>query len=79
MADLEVSIMISNISCGGCKIECMMELAPDCPVVISSQHLPAVRAQIMWSKTGAYGCKFAKPIKEEVLVELLSAGKTLRH
>jgi len=67
MANLEVSVTVPNISRSGCEIQCLVSLDPKLPVLLSYKAYPIVRAQIMWTKTGAYGCKFEQPIPQDIL------------
>ena len=72
--DLEVSVIVTNLSRAGCKIETLISLDPKSPVLISYKEYPTIRAQIMWSKTGAHGCKFDKPIPDHILLEILAGA-----
>lgn len=74
MANLEVSVMVPNISRSGCEIQCLVSLDPKFPVLLSYKAYPKVRAQIMWSKTGAHGCKFENPIPQDILEAILREG-----
>ena len=69
--DIEVSVIISNLSRTGCKVETMMSLASKETLLLNHRDQPAIRAEIMWSKTGAYGCKFHNPISSKMLSQLI--------
>lgn len=68
----EVSVIVTNLSLTGCKLESLTALDPKVPVLISCRHNPNIKAQIMWSKTGSHGCKFEKALCDETLSALHS-------
>lgn len=72
--DLEVSVMITNLSRSGCKVDSQIALDPKAPLLLTYRDYPSIRAQIMWSKTGAHGCKFEKPIPDEIFEAIIEGG-----
>lgn len=72
MKDLEVSVMITNLSRYGCKIESLISLDSKAPVLLTYRNYPTIRGQIMWTKTGSHGCKFEKSIPDHLMDEMLT-------
>ena len=68
---LEFTVMVTNISRGGCRIESLARLHEEHPLLLSIAGMPPLHARIKWSKTGACGCKFAAPLDGPVLCNLV--------
>lgn len=64
---------ITNISRGGCRMECMFTFDPAQILLIKLDHGIKLRAYIRWSNATRYGCQFEKPLSDRELTDLLEA------
>ena len=71
---MQLTVMVTNISRTGCRLECLAPLIRRKPVIVRFENGVRKPATIKWSKTGAYGCEFDTPLDENVLFDFANSG-----
>ena len=66
-----LTVKVADISTSGCKIECMAPLDPAKKVLLRFDSYGQCKAAVMWSRVGAYGCKFDQKLSDAVIKQIV--------